>query len=250
MKICVFGNSHASTLQMALKDGWHVEDTTIDFAVISGGRGPYMKLEDDLVFPTRNIQNFRTTLESAASEGVRINDFDAIILSGIGVRLLGFGKSTEAHFPLHRARLATWGGSHDLPRITRQHMQSVMEGAITAAPLWQLCEALLARGGARIFLHTAPRPARGAIKALGHPLMNDYSEEAVAAHLSEILDTIDKARRAITADLPVDLLSLPNDIVIGGFTNEALMRRDFVHGAAPLGRMVLDNLVASLKQAA
>lgn len=248
MKICVFGNSHASQLKLALNDGWHHDGLDFDFLVVRGAGGPHLEIKENRVFAASNSDKALSNVPTAVTDGICLDDYDAFIVSGVASRLLGFGDLDPSDDPLKNARLETWGSRSKIPKVSKQQMKVIVQKIIERSAIWTFCEDLSAATENQVFVHQTPNPGVNAFKILPHTLLSENELETVKIQVNELAEIRDMALRTLAGSVGVTLLSTPPKILSEGFTKGYFMRPDNIHGGAPLGRVVLDSLVDSLKR--
>lgn len=82
MRICVIGNSHVAAL-LSAKSGF--PNVSFDFYAVPGGGGPNLKVKSGRLYPINDKTEVRSTIQNVDSLGLCIDEYDAILLSGVGM---------------------------------------------------------------------------------------------------------------------------------------------------------------------
>lgn len=242
MKALVIGNSHASALQLALREGWSRPGLDIDILVIPGRRQPEMRRTGDLLFPSGNPKHIRSNFDQAKTTGFDIRDYQAIWLIGFGLNGPNTGTLADRSHTFARANHLLGQPQMTIPRVSRGVMKQMIAADIQATGFLPLIATL--REYSAVEIYVVPRPrlsvkifkeAEGELQAL----FGDHAVEALAAFLplhDEVVAEI------IPAGIPI--LWQDPSTQVGLFTAPRFnLLNDFTHMNRDYGALVLDSLV-------
>ncbi len=246
MKCLILGNSHASVLQLALREGWSQPGLDLDIVVIPGRTQPEMRLAEGRIYPAGNLKHMRSNVEDLRSNGLDLGAYQAVWLVGFGSiapspLTLADGSSTFA-----RACNGIRADGIAVPQVSKQVMAGILAHDISKSGFLPLMQNLT--GQPDLALRVVPRPRPSvrlltAAQAELQALYGDQAETALGIYFAlhdEVVATLIGTRAPVLWQRPQTMDGL---FTAKPFTQPG----DVTHMNGSYGRLVLDQLAASMQ---
>lgn len=246
MKCLILGNSHASVLQLALREGWSQPGLDLDIVVIPGRTQPEMRLAEGRIYPAGNLKHMRSNVEDLRSNGLDLAAYQAVWLVGFGLN----GPSTLTLADgSHAFSRACHGISVDglaVPQVSRQVMAGILAHDISGSGFLPVMQSLTGQPDLALRVVLRPRPSvrlLTAAQAELQALYGDQAETALGIYFAlhdEVVATLVGTRAPVLWQSPQTMDGL--------FTAEPFTQpADVTHMNSGYGRLVLDQLAESMQ---
>ena len=250
MKCLIVGNSHASTPQLALREGWSQPGLELDIIVIPGRVQPVMRVAEGRIYPTGNPKQMRSNVETVRSNGLDLGAYQAVWLVGFG--LSGPSSLTLADGSHAFARACHGIGADGLgegcavSQVSRRVMAEILAHDISSGGFLPLMQSLTKQGGLALRVVPRPRPSARLLTTAQAELQALYGDQAEAA-LGPYFALHDEVMARLVGTTAPILWQDPSTIA-ASFTAEPFTQpADVTHMNGAYGRLVLDQLVASMQ---
>jgi len=245
-RVCVIGSSHAGALRLAIRQGWSDPELKFSFFAIHGSLHPYLHLENGLLF-ARKVEKVQTDIEGAATRGIDVAGFDAVVLSGWGMPN-ALAKFLDKTHPLTEARCANWQTSAEvsLPMVSRSVMFEVVVDRLRALYVLHTLRHLVSVFSGPIIVQQKPKPGIVIFEDPEWLLRRTYGENAARVY-AEFIQMLHRATLEIFSTLTREPLLLPHPDVEGGMPHAipdafSVSPTDGWHKNGKYGGIVLDQV--------
>lgn len=254
-RVCIIGNSHSGGLLVALRSLWKDEELSFEVYAIPGKGQPDLKVRNGRFFPAHRRYELRTTLESAKTDGLDLNEFDAILVSAVGMRGCN-NQNLSAHVhPLGFARCFDWDcvAPESAPQpVSRALMRDIVTEMLPQCGPFQFCLNAVKLYQGPIFVQPTPRPAARILKDPEWALNKLYGGAARDVHSDFTIMSEEISKAALEKIAPsIKYLGFPDGTETEeSFTLDGLSRgNDIWHMHADYGAQVLAQVRDALKSA-
>jgi hypothetical protein len=164
MRVCIIGNSHVAALKKAMDARIELLDHPPWFYALPGGTEPHVSVSDGVLRPD-NPSKLSTTVTGAEADGLRLADFDAIVLSACGwfAARTRFIERDSRHHPLGVVACAAWDAGK-LPEtvqiVSRSVFQAVVDAYVRSHASVRLAALLGQQYDGLVLLQTWPAPSQ------------------------------------------------------------------------------------------
>jgi hypothetical protein len=184
MKVCIIGNSHAAALKQASDAANEPFDHPLWFYTLPGGAEPQVSISAGVLHPV-NPGKLSTTVTGAETDGLRLADFDAVVVSACGwfAARTSFINMDRQHHPLGIVTQEEWGADETLPEtvqtVSRNVFQAVVDAYVRSHASVKLATLLGQHYDGLVLLQTWPAPGETVIKDNSWYLNTWYGSGAV-----------------------------------------------------------------------
>jgi hypothetical protein len=239
MKICIIGNSHVG----ALKNGYELikenRQVAIDFYSIPGGGGPNLMFSDDRVVNT--ISSIRTTVE-LGGEGLALNDYNIILLSGVGIHAI---RNSNKHI-LQSNLLSEFIINEQDKGFSKSLLKEMLKEFFFMMPSVINIEKISSVFNGKLYIQMFPIPTSVLFEQSDFNL--PYDKKSIMNFISwyytiqeEFLYEVTKQR------VNIEFIPYPKDWIASGRTPSDYATNDAWHMNKEFGRFYIEKLI-SLEQ--
>lgn len=246
MNCLMIGNSHASALHRAIRDGWTHDGISIDVVVIPGRDQPKMKLDGDKILTRGNPKNLRSNIDDFSQVGVDLKNYDAVWWVGTGLGM-NISEIKDGWHPFIRASHVISDEAGTASRVSRKTMRDIVSNSLLEISSLLLLRELSERTDISLRIVPRPRPSSAILRSLSAELeaaYGDQSESALIAFLALLNELIEIKFSHIAPIVWQSLETLDGHFTAASFS----ISGDFNHMNANYGQVVLDQLVASCSE--
>ena len=228
---CIIGNSHASSLKIALDRRYKPETVAIATYLIPGRAEPRLRLVNGVFRPEAGFHAVRTDLGDLTESGLDASRFDAILLSALGIMPPTDAFLDGGECPIGLAGLfgASEGGSPrngTPPLVSRQFMEAMILERFQKTGGYRLLTDLSKTFSGTITVQRFPPPSLAILDMPDNGLVRRFGTRARDAFeaFSILRDKVLEA--AIRAILPsVRMIEAPSAFLEGpGFLKPVFQR--------------------------
>jgi hypothetical protein len=219
-RACIIGNSHASSLKIALDRRYKPEDADIATYLIPGRAEPRLRLVEGGFRPEAGINAVRTDLGDLSETGLDIQQFDALLISALGIMPPTDAFLDNGECPIGVAAMFGYESAENMPHVSLQFMEHLVREKFTQSGGYKLLLDIAKTYSGVVAIQKYPHPSSAILDAADNGLNKRFGPRA-----QEVLDAFATLRDRVISreilkvlptahilDIPAECLASPGFI--------------------------------------
>lgn len=241
--ICVIGNSQVGALRLGYKS---LENCNYEasFWTVPGGGGPKISIQSNLLNASEvSLDKLQTDIKPAPKEGLDISNFDAILLSGVGIPAIRkIPGGTGFHSKYAVAGFLPKKAVKGKQILSKEVYSLAVEHALHSIPSFKNISTIESIYKKKIFLQLFPLPTPDIVNQ-GDFFLGHYGTN-VGKYLSWYLTVQSNCIKRHIKNKNISIVGYPTEWLQSGFTPiDYSSHRDAWHLNEDFGRFYMGQLM-------